>query len=630
MVSMDSARIIPLANLGKGMVSLARQPVFWMALAYFVLLSLNLGRPALNDGEAMYAEIPREMRVSGDWISPRLNGTREFEKPPLIYWVIGISQEILGEKEGAARIWSVLATAATVLLVSAIGGNLYGHRAGRFAGLVFATCLGPFIFGGQVMIEPMLIFWISLAILSYLRGYVCPGKAAGFWSWLMFASIGLATLSKGLLGLGLASAIIGSHVLLSGRLRLFMNWRSLGGLGVVTVIVVPWHLAVGLANPDFFGYFLIHEHWQRFTGTRFPRHEFLSLPVFLILTFLWTFPWIAIVPQALKRAAHRLFHGDWRLSPDLLPCLWMVLVIGLFSAARLRLEYYALPAIPAFALLVGKFWDEMLVTGADRPSMRASVIALSVMSALLVSCALVSYVVLGPGKELVFKAVAELWPLAGWTSGPEQVAALERIRIPSLAAMVLAAVFTIAAAWALVRSRSVVACGFMAAMMVPLFLFVHHGFLVMEPFMSTRPIAEMVNRSAGPADVVVVQDPAEYMWIGGITYYTKRMVHVLKRPDYDRVPAHRREPADRFLDLQGLAALWKSGKRVLLVANEDLAAQLRFQLLAGGPVGVIGRCAGVMVLSNSRGATAAQEEPDSKQRLATVPNPVFAPTPVDM
>jgi 4-amino-4-deoxy-L-arabinose transferase-like glycosyltransferase len=598
---MESAGLSPLAKLGKGMVGLVRQPAFWIALASLVLLSMDLGRPALNDGEAMYAEIPREMRVSGDWITPRLNGTREFEKPPLIYWVIGISQELLGEKESAARLWLVLATAATVLLVSAIGRTLYGERAGWLAGLVFATCLGPFIFGRQAMIEPLLIFWISLAILSYLRGYVCPTNAASFWPWLMYASIGLATLSKGLLGLGLASTIIGSHVLLSGRLRHLINWRLLGGLGVVTAIVVPWNLAVGLGNPDFFGYFLIHEHWQRFTGTRFPRHEFLSLPVFLILTLVWTFPWIAIVPQALKRGVNRLFRGGWRLSPDLLPFLWMAMVIGLFSAARLRLEYYALPAIPAFALLIGKFWDEMLVNGADRPSGRACVIAFGIMSVVMMSCALGSYVVLGPGKEAVFKAVAESWPLAGWTSGPEQVAALERIRTPSLTAMVLAAGFTSGAVWALVRSRPGVACGFLAAMMVPLFLFVHYGFLVMEPFMSTRPIAEIVKRSAGPADVVVVQDPAEYMWIGGITYYTKRMVHVLKRPDYDRVPAHRREPADRFLDRQGLAALWTSGKRVLLVADEDLATQLQSLLSEGGPVEILGCSVGVMVLGSSGG-----------------------------
>ncbi|HBZ56353.1 MAG TPA: hypothetical protein DEO88_13180 [Syntrophobacteraceae bacterium] len=99
-----------------------------------------------------------------------------------------------------------------------------------------------------------------------------------------------------------------------------------------------------------------------------------------------------------------------------------------------------------------------------------------------------------------------------------------------------------------------------------------------------------------------MREPAEYMWIGGITYYTKRMVYILKRPDYDLMPAQRREPADRFLDREGLAALWKSGKRVLLIADEDVASDLRPLLSGVGPVEVIGRCVRLLVLGNSENA----------------------------
>jgi hypothetical protein len=227
---------------------------------------------------------------------------------------------------------------------------------------------------------------------------------------------------------------------------------------------------------------------------------------------------------------------------------------------------------------------------------------LGIMSVILAGCALGSYIVLGPGKDLVFKVIAESWPSAGWVTGPEQIASLDRIRVPSLTAMVMVAAFSGGALMALLRSRPRMAYSLLAAMMVPLFVFVHYGFLVMEPFMSTRPVAELVQRSAGPEDLVIVREPAEYMWIGGITYYTKRMVYILKRPDYDLLPAQRREPADRFLDREGLAALWKSGKRVLLIADADVASDLRPLLSGVGPVEVIGRCVRLLVLGNSENA----------------------------
>ena len=599
MTSGNAAEMTRFTEIGQRILSLVRHPLFWVALAALPLQSAHLGGPGLHDGEAMYAEIPREMRVDGTWITPRLNGSRHFDKPPLIYWMIGITQHLLGETEAAARLWSVLASCATIVLVGALGRTLYGERAGWISALIYATSLGPYIFGGQALTDPLLIFLIALAILGYLRGYVFPKDSNSLWPWLMYGSLGLSLLTKGIVGLGLPTAVIGSHVLLSGRLREFFSWRLFAGLGVAAIIAVPWFVAVASTNPDFLDYIFIHEHLQRFTGERFPRHEFLSLPVFLTLTLIWTFPWVPMVPQALKCAAQRLRRSGLRQSTDLLPLLWLTIVIGLFSASSSRLEYYSLPAIPAFALLLGKLWGELLEDGPDRPSLRGSLIGFGIMSVIMVSAALASYVILGPGKNLVFQAVASSWPTAGWTGGAEQVVALDRIRIPTLAAMAGAGIFTTAALVALFRSRPGVACGLLAVMMVPLFLAVQWGFMVMEPFMSARPLAEIVRRNAGPEDIIVTEEPPEYMWIGGITYYTKRMVYVLKNPEYAGIPPQHREPAARFLDWSGFEALWKSGRRVLMVTDLEKKADFEALLLRAGPVRIVGQCARGVVFGNS-------------------------------
>lgn len=581
----------------KGLRSLARYPLLWIALAALPLFVMDLGSPALNDGEAMYAEIPREMRLGGDWITPHLNGKRHFDKPPLTYWLVGLGQTTLGETEFAARIWPALASWATIPVVGAIGGALYGARAGWIGALVFATSLGPYIFGRMIMPDPLLCLWIPLALLGYVKGYVRKGGPG--WPWVMFASLGLASLTKGILGMGLPGAIIGLHLLLSGRLKSFLSRRLLAGLCLTMAIALPWSLAVAWANPDFLGYFVIREHILRFTGQRYPPDEFLSLPLFLGLTWIWTFPWLALVPQALWRGLKRFRAATWRESEDLLPLLWMTLIIGLFSASHSRLEYYALPAIPAFALLLGKLWDDLLGTESQRLSPRGAGIAVGAMAVVTMAAAFGALMVLGPGKDLVFQTFQNAWPESGWVPGLDQVAVLERIRIPSLVTLSGIAVLMLGALLALRKSGPRLCMSLLAAMMVPLFLMVHWGFLVMEPFMSARSIAQIVTRNAAASDIVVFQEPHEYMWVGGFAFYTKRMVHIFKDPKFEGVEARKREPPERFLDRSGLLSLWDSEKRVLVVADEQ--GELATMLPRERSVQMLGLSGGRVVLCNGVG-----------------------------
>ncbi len=607
----DAPRSRPARPQGGGQAPArtVRRPLVWIVLAALPFFLFGLGAPALNDGEAMYAEVPREMRGGGDWVTPHLNGTRHFDKPPLTYWAIGAGQAVLGETEFAARLWPALATWATILVVGALGSTLYGARAGWLAALAFAASLGPYLFGRQVMPDAILSLWVALALLGYARGHARYGAGRGPWPWVMYASLGLAALTKGVLGAGLPAAIIGLHVLATGRLRATLSWRLAAGLGLAGAIALPWHLAVARANPDFLGYYLIREHLLRFTGQRYPQDEFLSLPVFLGLTLLWTFPWVALVPQVVWRAARRLAGQGMRKGEDLLPLLWMAVIVGLFAAAQSRLEYYALPAMSAFALLIGKLWDELLggAAGEPPPSARGLTLGLGTMAGLMVAAAAAALMVLGPAKGLVFRAFAASWPEAGWFGSPEQVATLDRIRIPTLATLAGVAALTGGALAAARRSRPGLACGLLAGMMAPVFVLIHWGFLVMEPYQSSRPIAEIVQRAAGPGDAVVVQEPHEYMWVAGITFYTQRMVTILKDPKFEGVAAVSREPAERFLNREELRALWASGLPLVVVADErgDVGAMLgRVR-----PAEVVGRAGGRVVLRPSTAGRQTLERP---------------------
>src|ERR671931_610533 len=89
----------------------------------------RLGHPGFSDTEGMFAEPAREMVVSGDWVTPRMNGAPFLTKPPLMYWLPAAIFRLTGPTE-YARLWSILAALTTVAATGALGQELFGEVAG--------------------------------------------------------------------------------------------------------------------------------------------------------------------------------------------------------------------------------------------------------------------------------------------------------------------------------------------------------------------------------------------------------------------------------------------------------------------------------------------------------------------
>src|SRR5450432_678128 len=116
----------------------------WLAalLGAMVLWFLPLQTYRLfNPDEGRYAEIPREMVASGDWVTPRLDGLKYFEKPPLQYWATAVAYKAFGEHEWTARLWVALSGFLGLLITAWIGARLYGAPSGVLAALVQAGSL---------------------------------------------------------------------------------------------------------------------------------------------------------------------------------------------------------------------------------------------------------------------------------------------------------------------------------------------------------------------------------------------------------------------------------------------------------------------------------------------------------
>lgn len=330
-----------------------------LLLAFTALLFLELpGSHLLEPDEARYAEIPREMLKTGDWVTPRINEQPYFEKPPLLYWVNGAALAVLGENPYAARLASRLSALATAAMLLFALGQRPRSGEGRLATLIFLSSLLPFALARMNLIDTLLTASMTACLLA-LRDFARRRERgeSGLWSLVAAGAAAAAgTLAKGLVGALLPGAIFLAWVLLVKRGRLLREVLWSPAPFVFLLLAAPWFGAMERANPGFQELFLLREHFARFTeGAKRSQPFFYFLPV-LVLGFL---PWIAFLPRVV--ASLRPFRKSWtRERPDdLYFLLWAAVVFLFFSLSRGKLVPYILPMFPALAAV----WAKALATG---------------------------------------------------------------------------------------------------------------------------------------------------------------------------------------------------------------------------------------------------------------------------
>ena len=203
-----------------------------IALA-LVLLLPGLGAAPFDDpGEGQHAEIAREMRATGDWLTLTLNGVRYLDKPPLLYWLIAGAFAVFGDGEWAARLvplgGAVLAAAATALL----GARLLGPRAGLgAAGALLSSALFV-VFGRYVRPETLFVAAIQWGLSGLLLGLAAPAESGRRRAWLLVgcAGLALASLAKDPLGLIGPLSAIALALVLAGRARSLSAWLPWTGV----------------------------------------------------------------------------------------------------------------------------------------------------------------------------------------------------------------------------------------------------------------------------------------------------------------------------------------------------------------------------------------------------------------
>ncbi|MGB6599312.1 MAG: glycosyltransferase family 39 protein, partial [Candidatus Acidiferrum sp.] len=193
-----------------------------------IYLGCIVSPPSLmDDSDAVVAQVARTMLASGDWVTPRLDGVIYLEKPPLYFWPIAISYRIFGVHDWAARIPFAVCAMALAWLTAAMGIWAFGKRAGFYAGLCIATCIGLFLFTRVLIPDVMLVFTVALAIWAFLRAVDEEEPHSRLWAAIMAASLGTGLLVKSLIGVlfPLAAAVI--YMFLARQLFLAKTWKRL-------------------------------------------------------------------------------------------------------------------------------------------------------------------------------------------------------------------------------------------------------------------------------------------------------------------------------------------------------------------------------------------------------------------
>ena len=324
-----------------------------LLLAFCAAWFCNLDyRSLVRPDEGRYAEIAREMAVTGDWVTPRLNGIKYFEKPPLQYWATAAAYQAFGESEWTARLWAALTGFAGVLLVGFAGTRLFGRQAGLCAAVVLASSLIYVVIGHINTLDMGVSFWLTLGLTGFLLAQRdrTRTRETTLWMALAWMAMGLGFLSKGLIGLVLPGAAMAAYALVQRDLTFLKRLEPVIGVAILLVVTLPWVIAASLANPEFAHFFFIHEHFERFLTTTHQRVA--PWWYFIPILAAGMLPWTAMLGHA-GLHAWKADAPAQAFKPRRFLLLYAAVIFAFFSTSHSKLPSYILPIFPALALLTG-------------------------------------------------------------------------------------------------------------------------------------------------------------------------------------------------------------------------------------------------------------------------------------
>lgn len=570
----------------------------------------SLFSPGLqDDADSTHAEAAREMSVTHDYVTLKVNGNRYLEKAPLMYWAVSLCYLCFGPNEFSTHLAVVVSMLLLVLLAMRWGRRAFGGGAAIYAGLFVATAAGCYLFTRILIPESIL----SLFIAASFYFFVTALEDRNPWRWYSgYACLALAVLTKGLLAIVVVGLTLLLYLGISGEWRRWREFHLFTGTLLFLLIAAPWHILAGLRNPRFFWFYFVNEHFMRFLGKRIPKdYNKQTDSLYWTLHLVWLFPWSLYLPVALRRPLTtwmaRRKGGDkaprkpldFRSRTELICLVWAGVTLVFFSFSTNQ-EYYTFPAyLPILLLIAERLADEEEWGSRSWLLWSSGVLAVICIAISIVLAAGlwnsrnlpfvpdIGTVLAKPDLQAETLSMGHMLDLTG-----ESFAAL---RLPAALAAIVLLIGPALAFWLRWRGAHFAATWTTAATMAVFLIAAHIALVRFDPFLGSRTMARQIAPELGPADRVMIYGDQSFG--SSLLFYLRRPIELVNGnttsmwwgstyPDAPHI----------FLDDQDLQRAWNSPQRVFLFVPQH--ERPKVEALLPGPMHVASEASGKVIFTN--------------------------------
>ncbi|MCM2372578.1 glycosyltransferase [Aporhodopirellula aestuarii] len=325
-----------------------------------IFLLTNLGYPLIDRDETRYAEIPREMIATGNWVLPQLNFETYYDKPPLLYWLCAISFTLFGTHEATARVVPACAALTTITATMFFGSRFFDRKIGLLSGVVLMLSIGFAFTSRYLLLDGVLAMFVTLSLFTaYEAIRASDDRQRLHLGWWLLSGIccGLGFLTKGPVAIVLWLPPLFAFAWLSDSVIRPRWWHYAFFGGTVAAIVGPWMIAVTAQDPTFLVEFFYRHNLARFAGEFHAKPFWYFVPVLLIAGHPWSFLTIPYAKFLIGNDEATRRHR----SPVIgFLFLWSVWCFVFFSLSRCKLPTYLLPASPAMAVMLAHYLSQVL------------------------------------------------------------------------------------------------------------------------------------------------------------------------------------------------------------------------------------------------------------------------------
>jgi len=331
-----------------------------LAISLAIAFGFQGSRGIYAPDEGYYVSVAQEMNDSGDYLVPRSHLQPWLDKPPLDSWGIAAGMRLLGQNEWGARAFHGLCYVLTTLLVYSLGRSLGSRREGLLAGAIFTTMIIPAAAANTITPDTPLVLWTTAALLCFWKSVQRNARSVFLWKMLMCAAFGLGFLTKGPAAVIPAGAMF-VFLVLQRRVReyLLAPW-VLPGFLLFCVTGLAWYFYIAREIPGAFDYFVDNLFIGRTVSAKYDRNPGIEgILLYLAVVVAGTLPWsLAWWPSLWQRRNRLLTREGWRVlradAASLFLFTWIAVFMIVLCLARSKLPLYALPVLPAMALVTAR------------------------------------------------------------------------------------------------------------------------------------------------------------------------------------------------------------------------------------------------------------------------------------